>query len=519
MRFIGPSSALRSPRPTRTLRIASSVNQILYWSRLPDWKNQLLTPNPDTIYFLPFYNTKDVGPMVLEIPPATAEDSITGSVDDAWQVALEDVGPAGVDKGKGGKYLILPPGYAQPVPEGYIPLRSDTHTGFGILRANIRTTSDADVAKAVAYGKRVKFYPLAQAANPPATTFVDFIGTIYDNTIPYDLSFFQLLDRFVQREPWLPRDRVMIDMLKSIGIEKGKPFNPDARHRRCSKPLCARRRRGSMHGTTRRSFRRRFMQAPAGTCRPCPKPSGACPPTLPTCNSYPVDSRGVTYSYAIFSAKHLGEGQFYLMAIKDKAGRAFDGSRHYRLHVPANVPVRLYWSLTLHDRATHAYIRDLSHSSRSSQVAGLQKNPDGSVDMNIGPKAPAGRETNWIPTKAGGRFEAMLRFYGPEKSFFDKIWRLADIEEVGHEDAHTTDRYRARFGGLPPLSRSRPSSREQGYSCHRQQFRPCRIRLLLQRNSQERWFWEIHSSPRTGVYRQTGRHSHEPRHALFLGSV
>ena len=110
-----------------------------------------------------------------------------------------------------------------------MPMRSDTYMGFGILRANIRSTSDADVAKAVAYGKRVKFYPLAKAANPPATTFVDFIGAIYDNTIRYDLSFFQLLDRFVQREPWLPRDRVMIDALKSIGIEKGKPFNPDAK--------------------------------------------------------------------------------------------------------------------------------------------------------------------------------------------------------------------------------------------------------------------------------------------------
>jgi hypothetical protein len=121
------------------LQDQGDFNQILYWSRLPDWKNQLLTPNPDTIYFIPFYNTKDVGPMVLEIPPATIEDSITGSVDDAWQTALEDVGPAGVDKGKGGKYLILPPDYTQPVPEGYIPMRSDTHTGFGVLRSNITT--------------------------------------------------------------------------------------------------------------------------------------------------------------------------------------------------------------------------------------------------------------------------------------------------------------------------------------------------------------------------------------------
>jgi hypothetical protein len=135
-------------------------NQIVYWSRLPDWKNQTLTPNPDTIYFFPFFNTKDVGPMVLEIPPAD-EGSITGSVDDAWQTALEDVGPAGVDQGRGGKYLILPPGYKDPVPAGYIALPSDTYAGYAVLRSNLRSGSDADIAKAVAYGMRVKLYPLA----------------------------------------------------------------------------------------------------------------------------------------------------------------------------------------------------------------------------------------------------------------------------------------------------------------------------------------------------------------------
>ncbi len=366
-------------------------NQILYWSRLPDWKNQLLTPNPDTIYFLPFYNTKDVGPMVLEIPPATAEDSITGSVDDAWQVALEDVGPAGVDKGKGGKYLILPPGYAQPVPAGYIPMRSDTHTGFGVLRANIRSTSDVDVAKAVAYGKRVKFYPLAQAVNPPATTFVDFIDTIYDNTIPYDLSFFKLLDRFVQREPWLPRDRAMIDMLKSIGIEKGKPFNPDAKTEEILKAAAREAQAWLDMRYEQTIFSSPFYEGTRWNVSALPETIHGMSTNFADINSYPVDSRGVTYSYAIFSAKHLGEGQFYLMTIQDKDGRAFDGSRNYRLHVPANVPVRLYWSLTLYDRVTHAYIRELSHSSRSSQVTGLQKNPDGSVDIYIGPKVPRGQ--------------------------------------------------------------------------------------------------------------------------------
>jgi hypothetical protein len=135
----------------------------------------------------------------------------------------------GVDQGRGGKYLVLPPHYTEAVPDGYIVLPSLTHRGYAALRSNLASGSDADVAKAVAYGKRVKVYPLSQAANPPETVFVDAIEVVYDNIIPYDLRFFEMLDRFVQAEPWLPRDIAMIDILKTLGIEKGKPFKADAK--------------------------------------------------------------------------------------------------------------------------------------------------------------------------------------------------------------------------------------------------------------------------------------------------
>src|SRR6185369_7997100 len=180
------------------------------------------------LYLMPFFNTKDAGPMVLEIPPAD-DGVINGTIMDAWQVPLEDVGPAGVDKGKGGKYLILPPDPQGAAPKGYIALPSANYQGYALLRYILRSGSDAYVAKAVDYAKCIKLYPLSQAANPLATTFVDAINSVYDSTIPYDLRFFQSLDRIVQTEPWLPRDKLMIDMLKSIGIEKGKPFSPDAK--------------------------------------------------------------------------------------------------------------------------------------------------------------------------------------------------------------------------------------------------------------------------------------------------
>lgn len=203
-------------------------NKIVYWSRLFDWKNQTLTPNPDSIYLMPFFNTKDVGPVVLEIPPA-GEGSITGSIDDCWQAALEDVGPAGADKGAGGKYLILPPDYKDQLPSGYITLQPYNYQGYALLRSILKSSSEADVAKAVAYGKAVKLYPLSQGAHPPPTQFVDAIDVVYDATIPWDMRYFESLNRIVQTEPWLTRDKVMIDQLKSIGIEKGEPFNPDTK--------------------------------------------------------------------------------------------------------------------------------------------------------------------------------------------------------------------------------------------------------------------------------------------------
>jgi hypothetical protein len=148
-------------------------------------------------------------------------------------------------------------------------------------------------------------------------------------------------------------------------------------------------------------------------------------------DAYPVDSRGDVYSWAFSSFKHLGAGQFYLIAIKDNQGRDLDGARSYRLTVPANAPVRLYWSVTVYDRKTHTLIRDMPWASRSSNTPGLQAGNEGAVTLYLGPQAPDGNESNWIPTNPGRGFEALIRFYGPEKPLFDKTWRLPDIELAG----------------------------------------------------------------------------------------
>ena len=405
-------------------------NQMLYWSRLLDWKNQTLTPNTDVIYLTPHFDTKEVGPVVMEIPPADG-GAIVGTIMDAWQMPLEDVGPAGADQGKGGKYLILPPGHTAKVPDGYIVLPSLTYKGYALLRSIRQSGSEADLAKAVEYGKRIKIYPLSQANNPPPTIYVDAAGVLYDATIPYDLRFFESLDRVIQHEPWLERDRALIDTLRTLGIEKGKPFAPDAKMvqalnaaaRLAQEYLDGRYHELVTNGPFAPGSRWSFP-ASLGLVFKAAQEQFAEP------NFYPVEDRGLLLSFIFFLPKRLGEGQFYLMAIEDKEGNPLDGSKTYRLNVPANAPVRQYWSATLYDRDTHALIREMAHAARSSQTPGLQVNTDGSVDLYFGPKAPAGKELNWTPTDPNGEFEILFRFYGPLPPLFEKTWVLPDVEPV-----------------------------------------------------------------------------------------
>jgi hypothetical protein len=311
-------------------KTAARENEIIYWSRPADWKNQTLTPNPDTIYLNPFYDTSK-GPVVVEIPPADADHVIVGSFDVAWQNALADVGPAGADKGKGAKYLITPPGYKDKPPDGYIVLPSETYRGFVILRSNFKSRSDADIKAAVEHGKRVKVYPLG--GNPDSTVFVDAYDKPFDATIPYDSTFFELLDRFVQAEPWLTRDKAMIDSLKTIGIEKGKPFQPDAKTKAILESAMQ-----EAHAVIALRYETGFVPPFfEGTRWSVPVPAetrDGLGNKFADPNQYGVDGRAVMYHMAYFSPKVFGGGQFYLMNISDNTGKALEGNKTYRLSVP-----------------------------------------------------------------------------------------------------------------------------------------------------------------------------------------
>lgn len=407
-------------------KTSAKRNEIIYWSRPVDWKNQTLTPNPDALYFMVFFDTS-AGPVVIEVPPAEGGSSFAANIDTIWQMPLEDAGPQGADRGAGGKYLILPPGHKEKAPDGYIALPSETFGGYALLRSNLASHGDADIAKALAYGKRLKVYPLSQAANPPATKFTDANGILYDSTIPYDLRFFQSLDRVVQSEPWQTRDKAMIDQLKTIGIDKGKPFAPTAKTVEILNRAAAE--AGKLIDQMYNDGFPPFFATSKWAVPAFPSLVQSGSSGYAEAASYPVDARALTYSIGYVGIKRLGTAQLYLIAGKDKDGAPLDGGQTYRLHVPGNVPVEQYWSVTAYDRQTHALIKDLRRASRASNASEVQKNADGSVDIHFAAKAPPGKEANWVPTDPNRKFELLFRLYAPKKELFEKKWVLPDVEK------------------------------------------------------------------------------------------
>ena len=402
---------------------ARSTVTFVFWSRPSDWKFQFTTPNASTRYVYFQFNLKD-GPIVLDVPAAVGA-GLFGSVVDAWQVPLTDVGPAGDDGGKGGKYLFVPYGYSETLPQGYFPIRFETFNGYGLLRAISTTSSDADVAKALALVKQLRLYPLAHAANPPTQKYIDMAGKLLDGVVQFDESFFASLARMVNEEPIRERDLVMMGQLRSLGIEKGKDFKPDV----ASAPVL-RQAAASAHES--------FMLAVRGgdpwwpdTHWKLPEDKGRNTAfTFQDDDALYLDERGLIFFLAFAVPKKLGAATFYLVGASDATGALLEGQHTYRLHVPPNVPAKRYWATTVYDLDTACLIRDLPRPGLDSYDQQMQRNGDGSVDIYYGPRAPAGHEANWIPTAAGKPWFTFFRFYGPDKPLFEKTWRMTDIEKV-----------------------------------------------------------------------------------------
>ena len=374
-----------------------------------------LTPNTETTYGTTFLDLKAWGPTVIEAPP----ESLC-VVDDFWFRYVADMGIAGPDRGAGGAYLFVPPGYDGDLPdEGYFVYHCPTFTNWVVLRA----------LGGVPAMKQTRIYPLAEVAAPQDNVFINLADQVFNTVHSNDFSFFEEVAEILQEEPTAALDPERAGQLAAIGLVAGQPFAPDERLR---------------------GILSRAAEIGAGIAR--------------TVSYEPRDPDAVLYGSwknAFVGGSHeflrngarlldartqfhylatvvtpamahaqVGAGSAYAYTVHDSNGDLLDGSRTYRLHVDPDVPAKNFWAVDLYDTQTRSLLQVPSTiwPAVASNTGTLQANDDGSHDLYFGPVAPEGRETNWVETIPGKSWFQLFRIYGPLQAWFDQTWKLNEFE-------------------------------------------------------------------------------------------
>lgn len=409
-----------------SFNLGGGFNTVYWLSQVPTARQEALTANNQTPYANIYLTTRD-GPVVLEIPPATNRTAIFGSAVDIWQVPIVDIGAAGADQGKGGRYLFLPPDYQGDIPEDMRPVRLDLYGVYVALRCI--PLEDATFTEAAEYAKQINAYPLSQAKQPPAGQYIDIAGKHVPTLPDYDLSLFAGLSQLLNEEPLLEKDKVMGGMLASIGIERGVPFKPEGKIKRALTQAAE-----DGYGYLEYMFEEpgfsleKFWPERQWMALREPSQEGF---VFDEGDYLLLDERGSLYHWVTFVPRQLGKATAYLAALRDREGELLSGKGNYRLKVPAQVPARDFWSVIAYSKKTKAFIyNDEGRVGLSSyDKASLTVNDDGSVDIYFSESAPQGLQSNWIPT-AGEDFFLLFRFYGPEKAYFDRSFKLPDVEKI-----------------------------------------------------------------------------------------
>lgn len=417
-----PTVALDSLRIANERDWGVGINEVGVVNTFTGPQVLALTGNSTTIYAASFVDLSRDGPVVIDSPPGAY-----GVIDDYWQRPVGEIGPFGPDKGKGGKFLLVPPGYEQKLPDGYFVLHSATNRAMYLARGIVK---NGDVDATVRTLDQIKIYPYSKAGNPPPTRIFHAGDKGMNSISPAGFEYWQRLADILDREPVETRDRFFHAMLKPLGIEKGKPFKPDDRQKKILTDA-------AQVG---------FLMAQTISMSP----------RLDNAQSYPgthwewvltlnPDQEGTNYSQldertdytfeAITVAAGMikpivGAGSQYMSASKDVNGQWLDGGKNYRLHVPANVPVKDFWSVTVYDNLTRSMVQTDTNKAALSSYDTLAKNPDGSIDLYFGPAAPSTQAGNWIKTASGKGWFAYFRWYGPTQAFFDKSWALTDLQPL-----------------------------------------------------------------------------------------
>ena len=418
---------------------------------MPVWKTRLnaktvvTTPNSDVIYAMAFLDLKKDGPMVVEVAPG-----LQGILDDFWQRPLTgpftesplgvpttdgkrwfgDVGLVGPDQGRGGKYIVLPPDYQGEVPEDGFVFRSRTYNVFIFWRAFFQDPTD--LSKPVSVMEATKIYPLGQKETAVPMQFPDGSAVPADLMFPRDASYFDLLARFIDNEYVDPTEMDMRGMLAAIGIVKGKPFHPTARQREIlnDAALTAWKMGKAMttHGIAEMEG---GLQWPD---RQYVNPFMGGSPFFYEDTYMSLDNR-MLYFLNAYSASPamainiVGKGAKYPTTFRDADGELLSGGKTYRLHLPAGIPAKLFWSVTVYDLDTASGLDNGQPLPSINSMDRPTMNADGSTDIYFGPEEPQGA-ANWLRTVPGKSWFILLRLYGPEQPYFDNTWKPDDIVKV-----------------------------------------------------------------------------------------
>lgn len=441
-----PACSLEAMRVGHVESGITEPNQVAISEQLMDSNPLFLTGNTDTVYASTILDLERDGPTVVVIPPRCGP----GTVNDAFFRFVVDMGAPGPDRGQGGKYLILPPDYnglpiyfpddnstmkltTGGVTDDYYVVQSPSYINWLILRGFLVDGKPDAAVKMFQEG--LKIYPLKDVANPPAMEFINLSKTVINTIHANNEVFYEELDRVIQKEPIGLVDPELLGLAAAIGIEKGKPFEPDDRMKAILKDAAA------VGNATSRAITfdlrapeaflyedSQWKQAFIGGDYRWLKDGGN--------GGRNLDARTAFFYFATVNtpamvAKIVGAGSQYAWTDRDTEGRFLQGEKNYKLNIPKDVPVKDFWSVVVYDPQTRSQLQTSQpFPSRNDKRSNFVKNADGSVDIYFGTTAPEGKEENWIQTVPGKGWFAILRLYGPLEPWFDKSWKPGDIELV-----------------------------------------------------------------------------------------
>ncbi|PWJ41809.1 DUF1214 domain-containing protein [Sediminitomix flava] len=385
-------------------------------------KYNIITSNLNTPYMVAFPNLKETGPLIIEVPAGPT----AGILNDIESRHIADLGLVGKDKGFGGKYLVLHESWDEPNNHGAdFVLRSKTNlfwVGTRILSTDSLKMKELEEAH--------KLYPLGEESN---TKVISIGEQNYKGWHPEGMAFWKALNEIIQIEDFPEEDRYMLQFLQRVGIEKGTYFNPTIQQKQI---LAKAARHGKAMAESLSNGRRFFIQPFYGD------KSKWTVPLKGLSNSDHINKNGmkeldglVSYCWEAFSMSDgmmkelVGVGSKYLSAYEDAEGNWLDGSNTYQLTIPPNVPAEQFWSFIVYAQETRSFIDNKDRNPGVSSRDELVKNDDGSITITIGPEKPKEvSESNFIYSNQNEGWFAYFRCYAPTQAFFDKTWRLPDID-------------------------------------------------------------------------------------------